>query len=69
MTNSRNEMNECLLDLIYAALVRTVIVPERVVLEHMMLITILHANVGPEVGKKSRSNGIIKPVIFLSQIF
>lgn len=50
MSNSRNEMNECLLQLLYSALVKNVIMPERILLEHIMLITILHANVGTEIG-------------------
>lgn len=50
MENSRNEMNECLLEMLYAVLVRNVSVPERVFLEHIMLISILHANIGSEIG-------------------
>ncbi len=53
MTNSRNEVNQTMLELLTVALVRNSIMPERVVLEHVMLIAILHANVGTEVGKKS----------------
>lgn len=52
MTNSRNEMNECFLELLCAAIVRTVQTPERVVLEHVLLIAILHANVGTEIGNR-----------------
>lgn len=51
MTNSRNEMNQTLLELLSAALIRHSLMPERVMLEHVMLIAILHANVGTEVGK------------------
>lgn len=51
MTNSRNEMNQTLLELLNSALIRASLTPERVVLEHVMLIAILHANVGTEVGK------------------
>ncbi|ODM95838.1 Nucleolar MIF4G domain-containing protein 1 [Orchesella cincta] len=50
MANSRNEMNQTLLELLTSALVRPAMMPERVVLEHIMLIAILHANVGTEVG-------------------
>lgn len=51
MTNSRNDMNETLTNLILESLVSSVVTPERLLLEHVMLITILHANVGTEVGK------------------
>jgi nucleolar MIF4G domain-containing protein 1 len=50
MSNSRNEMNECMLELLYAALLRKVTMPERVVLEHIMLVGVLHANIGTEIG-------------------
>ncbi|KAG7197752.1 hypothetical protein KM043_001576 [Ampulex compressa] len=48
--NSRNDMNETLTTLIFEALVSPVLTPDRLVSEHMMLIAILHANVGIEVG-------------------
>ncbi|XP_034243707.1 nucleolar MIF4G domain-containing protein 1 homolog [Thrips palmi] len=50
MKNSRNDMNETLLTLYMEALVSTVLTPERLVMEHMLLIAVLHANVGSEVG-------------------
>ena len=50
MRNSRNEMNETLLELFYAVLVGPVLSTERMVLDHVMLIAVLHANVGTEVG-------------------
>ena len=45
-------MNETLLNLTLNALVSHVLTPERLVMEHMLLIAVLHANVGTEVGKK-----------------
>lgn len=51
MSNSRNDMNETLTQLIFDSLIAPVLSPERLLLEHMLLITILHANVGTEVGK------------------
>lgn len=51
MNNSRNDMNETLTNLILESLISPVLTPERLLLEHVMLITILHANVGTEVGK------------------
>ena len=50
MTNSRNDMNEMLSKLLMEALVAPVMTPERLIMEHMMLIAVLHANVGTEVG-------------------
>lgn len=50
MSNSRNDMNTILSELIMQALIAPVITPDRLICEYMMLITILHANVGTEVG-------------------
>lgn len=50
MTNSRNNMNHLLSSLVFEALVTDVLTPDRLICEHMMLIAILHANVGVEVG-------------------
>ncbi|XP_023321469.1 nucleolar MIF4G domain-containing protein 1 [Eurytemora carolleeae] len=49
-SNSRNDMNQTLYNLIYLATVSPVLTPERLVMEYIMLITILHANIGSEVG-------------------
>lgn len=51
MRHSRNDMNDSLLSLITEALVGRVLTSERLVMEHAMLISILHANVGMEVGE------------------
>jgi nucleolar MIF4G domain-containing protein 1 len=49
--NSRNDMNECLIKILTAALISpNALTPERLVMEHAVLIAILHANVGIEVG-------------------
>lgn len=50
MKNSRNDMNNTLTHLIMESLISNVIAPERMVLEHALLIAALHANVGNEVG-------------------
>jgi nucleolar MIF4G domain-containing protein 1 len=44
-------MNESLTDLLFESLVAEVITPERLIMEHAMLVAILHANVGTEVGQ------------------
>lgn len=54
MRHSRNDMNDSLLSLITEALVGRVLTSERLVMEHAMLIAILHANVGMEVGESER---------------
>lgn len=51
MNNSRNDMNDTLTNLLLDSLVTEIITPERLLIEHMLLISILHANVGAEVGK------------------
>ncbi|KAJ8969085.1 hypothetical protein NQ317_016330 [Molorchus minor] len=50
MNNSRNDMNDSLTNLIMGSLISKVITPERLLIEHVVLVTILHANVGTEVG-------------------
>ncbi|XP_018378058.1 PREDICTED: nucleolar MIF4G domain-containing protein 1 homolog isoform X2 [Trachymyrmex cornetzi] len=50
MSNSRNCMNIMLSTLMIESIVAPILTPDRLICEHMMLITILHANVGTEVG-------------------
>lgn len=50
MSNSRNDMNEMLFNLMRESIVAPVLTPDRLITEHMMLIAILHANIGTEVG-------------------
>ncbi|XP_038110578.1 nucleolar MIF4G domain-containing protein 1 homolog isoform X2 [Culex quinquefasciatus] len=50
MQNARFDMNNLLTTLILDAVVSNTLAPERMVLEHVLLVTILHANVGSEVG-------------------
>ncbi|XP_043276186.1 nucleolar MIF4G domain-containing protein 1 [Venturia canescens] len=50
MSNSRNDMNEMISKLMMESIVSPVMTPDRLIAEHMMLIAILHANVGTEVG-------------------
>lgn len=50
MQNSRHDMNTTLTALIRDALITHVLAPERMVMEHALLIAALHANVGTEVG-------------------
>lgn len=49
-THSRNDMNECLSKLFVDSLVAPVLTPERLIMEHALLVAVLHANVGVEVG-------------------
>ena len=46
---SRNDVNQTLTDLYMSALVSPTTTPIRLVTEHVMLLAILHANVGTEV--------------------
>ncbi|KAH0563951.1 hypothetical protein KQX54_008283 [Cotesia glomerata] len=50
MSNSRHDMNEMLTKLMTESLVSPVLTPDRLVAEYMLLVAILHANVGTEVG-------------------
>jgi hypothetical protein len=51
MSHSRAIMNECLFALITEAVVAKVMTPERLVAEMAMLVSVLHGNVGSEVGE------------------
>lgn len=65
MQNARYDMNNTLTTLICDALITHSLAPERMVIEHMMLVSVLHANVGIEVGAHmlevviDRFNGMI----------
>ncbi|XP_029178156.1 nucleolar MIF4G domain-containing protein 1 [Nylanderia fulva] len=50
MSNSRNDMNVLLSKLMIESIVAPVLTPDRLICEHMMLVAILHANVGTEIG-------------------
>uniref|UniRef100_V9KM10 Nucleolar MIF4G domain-containing protein 1 n=1 Tax=Callorhinchus milii TaxID=7868 RepID=V9KM10_CALMI len=50
MTNSRKDMNDTLTDLLLAACVTPALMPDRLLMEHVLLVSILHHNVGIEVG-------------------
>jgi len=50
MSNSRNNMNVMLCKLMIESIITPILTPDRLICEHMMLIAILHANVGTEVG-------------------
>lgn len=50
-TNSRNDVNNTLAELLLSSLVHeTAIIPARLIMEHCMMVAVLHANVGTEVG-------------------
>uniref|UniRef100_A0A8C6ZUA8 Nucleolar MIF4G domain-containing protein 1 n=1 Tax=Nothoprocta perdicaria TaxID=30464 RepID=A0A8C6ZUA8_NOTPE len=50
MANSRKDMNETLTDILLSACVTAVAMPARLVMEHVLLVSILHHTVGIEVG-------------------
>ncbi|XP_054048614.1 nucleolar MIF4G domain-containing protein 1 isoform X1 [Rissa tridactyla] len=50
MANSRKDMNETLTDILMNACVTAVAMPSRLMMEHVLLVSILHHNVGVEVG-------------------
>ncbi|XP_063271887.1 nucleolar MIF4G domain-containing protein 1 [Prinia subflava] len=50
MANSRKDMNDTLTDILMSACVTAVAMPARLLMEHVLLVSILHHNVGIEVG-------------------
>lgn len=48
--NPRNDVNSCLMEIVFDSLVTSVLSKERQVLEHILLISVLHANIGSEIG-------------------
>nr|XP_021382248.2 nucleolar MIF4G domain-containing protein 1 [Lonchura striata domestica] len=50
MANSRKDMNDTLTDILMNACVTAVAMPARLMMEHVLLVSILHHNVGIEVG-------------------
>lgn len=50
MSNSRNDMNETITNLMTESIIAPVLTAERLVTEHMMCIAVLHANIGTQVG-------------------
>lgn len=49
MANSRKDMNETLTDILMNACVTAVAMPARLMMEHVLLVSVLHHNVGIEV--------------------
>ena len=60
MGNSRNDMNETLCTLFQDSLFTEISTPERLIMEHAMLISVLHANVGSEIGAHFLQFTVIK---------
>ncbi|XP_043921516.1 nucleolar MIF4G domain-containing protein 1 [Protopterus annectens] len=50
MTHSRKDMNETLTDILLSACVTPAMMPDRLLMEHVFLVSILHYTVGLEVG-------------------
>ncbi|XP_062981988.1 nucleolar MIF4G domain-containing protein 1 [Elgaria multicarinata webbii] len=50
MTNSRKDMNETLTNILISACVTASAMPSRLVMEHVLLVSVLHRTVGIEVG-------------------
>ncbi|XP_016135480.1 nucleolar MIF4G domain-containing protein 1 [Sinocyclocheilus grahami] len=50
MSTSRKDMNETLTDILLAACVTPALMPERLLMEHILLVSVLHHSVGLEVG-------------------
>ncbi|XP_064188848.1 nucleolar MIF4G domain-containing protein 1 [Anguilla rostrata] len=50
MTHSRKDMNDTLTEVLLAACVTPALMPDRLLMEHVMLVSVLHHTVGLEVG-------------------
>ncbi|XP_060731228.1 nucleolar MIF4G domain-containing protein 1 [Tachysurus vachellii] len=50
MSNSRKDMNDVLTEVLMAACVTPALMPDRLLMEHMLLVSVLHHTVGLEVG-------------------
>ncbi|KFP13423.1 Nucleolar MIF4G domain-containing protein 1, partial [Egretta garzetta] len=50
MANSRKDMNETLTDILMNACVTAIAMPARLMMEHVLLVSVLHHNIGIEVG-------------------
>lgn len=50
MNTSRKDMNDTLTDILLAACVTPALMPERLLMEHILLVSVLHYSVGLEVG-------------------
>ncbi|KAK7170262.1 hypothetical protein R3I94_000481 [Phoxinus phoxinus] len=50
MSTSRKDMNDTLTDILLAACVTPALMPERLLMEHILLVSVLHHSVGLEVG-------------------
>ncbi|TTG32353.1 Nucleolar MIF4G domain-containing protein 1 [Bagarius yarrelli] len=50
MSNSRKDMNQVLTEILMAACVTPALMPDRLLMEHMLLVSVLHHTVGLEVG-------------------
>ena len=57
LANSRADVNETLISLVFESCITPMLTPERLAMELMMLMAILHGNVGSEVGKCSHLRG------------
>ncbi|XP_050081437.1 nucleolar MIF4G domain-containing protein 1 homolog, partial [Anopheles maculipalpis] len=68
MQNARYDMNSTLTCLILEAIVVPTLTPERMVLEHVLLVAILHANVGSEVGSHFLETIVERFLTLLGQI-
>ncbi|XP_055593281.1 nucleolar MIF4G domain-containing protein 1 homolog [Uranotaenia lowii] len=68
MQNARFDMNSTLTTLILEALLAPVLASERMVLEHTLLVAILHANVGSEVGSHFLETVVEKFTSLMDQI-
>lgn len=64
MRTSRKDMNDTLTDVLLAACVTPALMPDRLLMEHVLLISILHYSVGLEVNAPPSSLCDVRNILF-----
>lgn len=63
MSTSRKDMNDTLTEVLLAACVTPALMPDRLLMEHILLISILHYSVGLEVNTQPFFLDVIRTII------
>lgn len=63
MSTSRKDMNDTLTEVLLAACVTPALMPDRLLMEHILLISILHYSVGLEVNAQPFFLDVIRTII------
>lgn len=69
MNTSRKDMNDTLTEVLLAACVTPALMPDRLLMEHVLLISILHYSVGIEVNTSTSFLNISVKICYLNSLF